>query len=357
MKVELIRIIRNQLQNSDYHSYEVDETVEALAIKHDVAQFVYASSENLKKLKPIIARMICINNATQDILDIFEKSKISHIPLKGAAIRPLYPEFWMRTSCDVDILVHEYDLDRAVEALKILGYRVEGKKNYHDISLFSKDGVHLELHFNIRETIDEMDEVLEQVWDYAVLDDGYSYRYKETPEFFLFHHIAHMAYHFVGGGCGIRPFIDLYILEQNVSLDYSAYKELIKRAHLEKFSEYAFNLMHYWFGNKDGDDLVYKMEKYILQGGVYGTTKQSVIIKKEKNGGKFNYFMNRIFMPYRSMVVLYPVLKKHRWLLPFMEIHRWFKVLLVKDRIANEMKLVMNTDSDYSVDMMQELGL
>lgn len=35
------------------------------------------------------------------------------------------------------------------------------------------------------------------------------YEYQERPEFFAYHHLAHMKYHFVHGGCGIRTFLDL----------------------------------------------------------------------------------------------------------------------------------------------------
>ena len=40
------------------------------------------------------------------ICDLFEANAIPYIPLKGAVIRELYPEPWMRSSCDIDILVH-----------------------------------------------------------------------------------------------------------------------------------------------------------------------------------------------------------------------------------------------------------
>ena len=43
--------------------------------------------------------------------------------------------------------------------------------------------------------------------------------HRMTNEFFLFHCVAHMAYHFVlGGGCGIRPMIDLYVMKQKLAL-------------------------------------------------------------------------------------------------------------------------------------------
>ena len=41
------------------------------------------------------------------VCNVLEEAGIDYLPLKGAVIRPLYPEPWMRVSCDIDILVHQ----------------------------------------------------------------------------------------------------------------------------------------------------------------------------------------------------------------------------------------------------------
>jgi hypothetical protein len=106
--------------------------------------------------------------AQKEISEIFTREKIPHVLLKGAVIRCFYPHPWHRSSCDVDILVHEEDLSRACAALcDRAGYRVEGKKKFHDIHLYSQGGVHLELHFNLLSTYERCDAVLSRVWDFA----------------------------------------------------------------------------------------------------------------------------------------------------------------------------------------------
>ena len=49
--------------------------------------------------------------------DLFEKAQIPHIHLKGSVIRYMYPETWMRTSCDIDILVQKKDIEKALDVL------------------------------------------------------------------------------------------------------------------------------------------------------------------------------------------------------------------------------------------------
>ncbi len=59
-----------------------------------------------------------------------------------------------------------------------------------------------------------MDTILETVWEHASPVKEGEYCYRMTEEFFLFHQITHATYHFISGGCGIRPFIDLALLLQ-----------------------------------------------------------------------------------------------------------------------------------------------
>ena len=100
---------------------------------------------------------------------LFEEHGIRFIPLKGAVIRPMYPEGWMRTSSDVDVLVHRDDFDRA-ERLVIdeLGYK-KGGESGHDHSFHSDGGVHIELHFDLIEDSRAFcaKEILSGVWDGA----------------------------------------------------------------------------------------------------------------------------------------------------------------------------------------------
>jgi hypothetical protein len=51
------------------------------------------------------------------ITHVLTELKIPYILLKGPRVRKYYPEPWLRTSCDIDILIHEEDLDLAINGL------------------------------------------------------------------------------------------------------------------------------------------------------------------------------------------------------------------------------------------------
>lgn len=329
--------------NDDDKSLVTDESlaeVIGLASKHDIAHLVALGLLNNKLVKEerkqqllqiifhAIYRYEKLNNELKQVSAAFKKAKIQFVPLKGAVLREYYPEPWMRTSCDIDVLVHENDLERAVSVLLSENkYVSDKKKNYHDISLHSPSGVNLELHFNIQEDIESIDKVLTQVWQYTAASSELEYKYEMTNEYLIFHILAHMSYHFVSGGCGIRPIMDLWLLENVLSIDENILTALLSEAKLLKFYKSVKILSTVWFGEDDHTETSKQMEDYILLGGVYGTLQNRVLVQQQKNQGKYTYAFHRIFIPYNKLKHLYPKIKKHRWLLPFAQVHRWFKIV------------------------------
>lgn len=301
------------------------------------------------------------------ICEILEKSEIPFIPLKGAVIRQFYPEPWMRTSCDIDILVHEEDLDRATFVLKEkLGYTYERKeKGSHDIQMYSPSGFHLELHYTLIEEgrLSKADKILSKIWDYTKDRKG-SFQKRFSDEAFYFYHIAHMAKHFVDGGCGIKPFVDLWILNHSKEILFEKEKrnELLLKGGLLKFAKEAKTLSEVWIEGVEHTETTKRMEKYVLQGGVYGTTQNRVVVQQAKSGSKFKYTISRIWLPYDTLKFLYPVLQKHKWLFPFCQVRRWFRLLFKGGfkRSVNELSISGSVTKEQRKEIssfLSELGL
>lgn len=294
--------------------------------------------------------------ALGEICSVFEKEAIPYIPLKGSVLREYYPEEWMRTSCDIDILVRESDLQRAVDALvKLAGYTTDNRSNYHDILLHSPAGIHLELHFNIQEHMDNIDRLLSRVWDYSVCQTSNGFRFDETQEYFVFHHIAHMVYHFIHGGCGIKPFMDLYILKNKMGYDDALVRTYCRQCDIEGFYDNVLYVTDVWFGEQTHTSVSYQIERYVLKGGVYGALENKVTIARSKQGSKANYALSRIFIPYDTLKYLYPVLEKYKFLFPFMQVRRWLKIIFCGKfkRGVRELKFNQNI-SESSISDMNE---
>ena len=101
---------------------------------------------------------------------------------------------------------------------------------------------------------------------------------------------------------------------------------------------------------------------YIFSGGVYGTFQNKMTVMKSNDKSTVKYLLKRLFMPYKSMVIIYPILKKLPFLLPFCWIARFFKMLFKgKSKSAlGEIKTANNVTDDQIgviVQMREYLGL
>lgn len=374
-----IKILRSELTETelddsvkDQLTPDVVSALYSLANRHDLAYIALSSlhkcglknddavySKLDQKAIMSVYRNEQIKYAFAQICDTFDQSSIPYIPLKGSVIRPFYPQESMRTSCDIDILVKEENLEAAIDALVQRGFKC-GERNYHDVSLVSEANVHLELHFNIQENIGKLDAVLKDAWLYARLTNGS--RYKFTDEFFVFHMFAHMSYHFLSGGCGIKSLMDIWIMEHKMGITYECAKELLEKASVYKFAAEISKLSEICFSGEPKDEFSDTILSYIFSGGVYGTSQNKIAVKKSKSKSTLLYAFQRLFLPYKSMVTLYPILHKLPFLLPFCWIARLCKMLFggKAKHTIRELKTVNNVSDDKinTIILMRErLGL
>lgn len=294
---------------------------------------------------------------------LFEKEHIPFIPLKGSVIRRYYPEPWMRTSCDIDILVHQADLERAREALMTrLHYRFEEESTY-DVALSSESGVHLELHYSLidREERSPAKTCLMNVWESATAVSGGS-AFALSDEMFYTYHIYHMAKHIILGGCGVRPLLDTWILNHRASFDAAKREQMLRQSGLERFAAQAEALAEVWFSGASHTALTQQMQDYILRAGVYGNLQNKVAVQQVRKGGKVRYFLGRLWMPYHILCLHYPSLKGRKWLLPAYQFRRWCKLLFrggAKHGLQ-EVRIQKNLTEEQQRQtkaMLQELGL
>lgn len=305
-----------------------------------------------------------LNHDYEALCSILEEAEIPFLPLKGSVIRQYYPEAWMRTSCDIDVLLHEEDLDKAVAILTSdCGYTYH-KKGEHDVALFSANGVHIELHYTlIGEGVAKLSRgVLKNAWKSAKIKVGKRYWHEMPDEMFYFYHIAHMAKHTEEGGCGIRPFIDLLILDNIEGADVNKRNYLLAQGELLKYAEAARKLSKIWFGGLEMDPISKQMEDYILFGGVYGNDENRIAVQQQKKGGRMGYALSKIFIPYDTIKFHYPILQKHKWLTPLMEIRRWGKLIFCGHlrRTTNELAFNKNITNEQAEDMknfLNDIGL
>jgi hypothetical protein len=359
-------------------SVEKLESLYRLSLRHDIAHLVGdalmksgvmsdrddVESRFLKARELAIYRYTQMQHEYKRILSALEGGGVPHVPLKGAIVRQYYPKPWMRTSCDIDILVKPSDLQRAKRLLlDSLGYSYKGEYTEHDVSLVSPSGVCLELHYELLDGDDECGaEVLSSVWEHTVLADGLSFCYLMTDEAFYFYHVAHMARHFRHGGCGIRSVLDLWLLNNGAEFDREKRQKLLLQGGLLSFASAMERLSDVWFADKDGDELILELSEYIRIGGVYGNADNRVRVQSTKAGGRFKYLMSRIFISNKALKKKYPILERRPYLIPFYHVGRWFKPLFSSKSKESALRDVKRTkvsqlDRERTAELLERLGL
>ena len=383
----IVRVIMNLIacevcgKEIDITQYELSreelEKLYELSKSHDLAHIVgnslikngLVSDPELKagfkkQIMTAVYRYEKLQYELTRLKDVLNEAKIPFIPLKGSVIRKFYPEPWLRTSCDIDVLVKEKDIERASELLtERMSYKKE-RKGSHDVSLFSESGIHLELHYSLIEEkrIENAELLLQSVWDHAAAVSD-TYEYILSDEMFYYYHIVHMAKHFVEtGGCGIRPFLDVWVLNHRIDFDREKREKLLSDGGLDVFAKQAEFLSEVWFGNAEHTEISKQMEEYILRGGVYGTSTNRVAVQQQKRGGKVKYALSRIFIPYDVIKFHYPILQKHKWLTPIMEVRRWGKLIFCGHlkRTVNELKYNGTISEDSAAEartLLKNVGL
>lgn len=360
-----IDIIKAYLLNKDFAQdieYEQFAVIYELLKRHDIAHLagvvLLKNPENREKYKELAKAQFAAvmryekgKYVREQVYKLFEEGAIPFMPLKGAVLCDYYHEPWHRTSCDIDILVSTENLEKATEILvKELNFEYKGKSE-HDISLYAPNGVHLELHYDFHEE----DISVEDGWNSALPIEGKKYHYALSPEAFILHHIAHTAKHFKYGGCGIRFFIDLWILLHNMPYDKEKLDVLLAEKKLSEFFENSVRSTEVWFNDGQPDELTEKMSDYILQSGIYGSDENRVAIDNVKIKSNFKYALSRVFQSYDVLKSRYPILEKHRWLMPFCQVGRWFALLK-----TGKVKRIQNVSDNKETavkDLLNELKL
>lgn len=369
--IEMLYTEINEVESDSILIQKVTEdnllSIYRLAKQHDLAHVVYnyikrnkITLENkelratLKKEEALsLYRYVQMKHTYEQVCNIFDEANISYVPLKGLIIRPYYPCENMRTSCDIDILIHEEHLELAISCLENKGY-VCGNKRYHDVSIFSPNKINLELHFSIQENVDYLDNVLKDAWKHTVATENS--RYEFTKEFFVFHMYAHMAHHFLSGGCGIRSLLDIWVMEHKMNASYLCARDLLERAEIYGFATEMSIIANKCFSENVQDSFSELVLKYIYSGGVYGSEENKIAVEKSIINSSIVYVMKRLFLPYKWMILAYPILKKLPVLLPFCWIARWGKIIGDRKfrRIKSEISCANNI-SNTSVKEIKEI--
>ena len=154
----------------------------------------------------------------------------------------------------------------------------------------------------------------------------------------------------------------MWILDSVQNSKKEAIDELLAQGQLLKFAESARKLSRIWFNNEQYDSVSKQMEDYIIRGGVYGNAENRIMVHQQRKGGRIKYALSKIFVPYDTIKFHYPILQKHRWLTPVMEVRRWCKLVFCGHlrRSVKDLKYSNNLTADEAITtqkFLSDIGL
>lgn len=171
-----------------------------------------------------------------------------------------------------------------------------------------------------------------------------------------------MLRHFETGGCGIRFFLDLWLLNHRVEHDREKRNEMLEQSGRKKFEETARHLSEVWFGGQKHTELTRKMEHFLFRAGVYGTIENWALVQEVQCESKVKSVLGRLWLPYEKLCWSYPKLRGRKYMQPYYEGKRFFQMILdgrwkrsVKELTAN--RTVDVKKKEEMSRMLEELGL
>ena len=140
---------------------------------------------------------------------------------------------------------------------------------------------------------------------------------------------------------------------------YGCAKGLLEEAGIYRFAEEMSKLANECFTEQGGDDLLLS---YIWRGGVYGSTENRVSVQKQQSRSRVSYLLGRLFLPYKYMVILYPILKKAPILLPLCWGRRWIRAIFGgrRGKYVSELSALNNVSQDNLLEIVsirERLGI
>ncbi|MFE4114864.1 nucleotidyltransferase family protein [Priestia sp. YIM B13448] len=144
----------------------------------------------------VLYNNLYIKSQLKLIFDIFDANGILTIPLKGTLFAETYfGHFSARRTTDIDLLIQEEDMEKAIACIQSLGYSIENEFTpYHFHRTFSKMMPHspipltIELHWGLlRKNSSGLQ--IEQFWQHSTTLEGYK-NIKKLSEVHTFYMIC-----------------------------------------------------------------------------------------------------------------------------------------------------------------------
>lgn len=267
----------------------------------------------------------------QQVFANLEKSGIPFIPLKGILLKELYPQPSMRSFTDYDIYIA--NMGDAVKAvMENSGFAVKDRSG-HDVTYYKNPSLNFEMHSSLFEGKYTFNGYFDEPFNNAVLKENSKCCHLLNNEYSFIYTFCHLYKHFTLTGCGLRQFMDIYVMTNKLKLDFDYIENEIKKLKLTDFYNTVKRVNAVLFDGNEPDRDILEICEYIFNNGTFGIEMNFLINECDEEIGNFilwkiKYFAKRWGLSFSRMKDRYNFLGKMPFLLPFCYFHKLFRVLI-----------------------------
>ncbi len=357
-----------------------------IAVTHSLAPMLWCAIEKIPSDRkpqhhafPYLAQMyreqiitdINLTAETDRILSAFNKSGVRAIPVKGILTKELYPQSFLRTMTDVDILCMDNDRKRIDDFFLSQGY-VRENTGEKDISYRKDKILHYEIHTSLLHSDSPAYDYFLKVWDRAVFQED-SCIAKLTLEDAYIYILEHLAHHLASGGAGVRMLMDVYLFlnRHSTALDREYITKILSHILLEDFEKQVIRICENWFSGNEAPDVYSDLSQFIFNSGTYGKAEAVFLAESIRNNTDtpkkarkqgIAIIIRKIFPSLKFMGRSYSAVDKVHFLYPVFVPVYWFNRLFVKKNVktSNINKYFTSSDSEEAIrlkSVYESLGL
>lgn len=282
-----------------------------------------------------IRKNILLNAERERILSFLESIGCWYMPLKGSLLQYDYPKFGMRQMSDNDLLVDPEKSAWIRDFMVENGYSCEQFLQGHHDEYNRKPVYNFEIHRSLfrAEEAPLLAEYYDNIRQRCEKDSENGFGYHMSRSDFYIYLMVHAYNHFQESGIGIRHLLDVYVFlsKYEKEMDSAYVHRELEKLGAVKFERWCARMAGVLFSQPCREPDLMEEDLDLLDAffcsGAHGTEEQLLQKSYEKfaestGDSRFRYFLHRMFPSQELLGVMYPVVKKHGWAIPFIWIYR-----------------------------------
>ena len=309
--------------------------------------------------KRAVFKNLMLDMERAKLIAFMEERGIWYMPLKGCVLQSWYPQPGMRQMCDNDILFDPEHREEIKAFMLSSGFTyTQEAASVHEV--YSKDpGCVFEMHLRLFGYTAQpaWREYYENVKDRLIPEENTRCGYHFTDEDMYVYMTVHGCKHYNLTGHGLRNLLDVCLfLEKKPDLRWDYIEAELEKLGLREHEAAVRSLAQkiYALADPMDSDTLTDAEREIFENclisGAYGSRQLRAANAIRRNSGKTvswkdraSYLLHRLIPDRELLEMHYPVVKKHKILIPFCVLHRFFKSAMRPKRLFAEIKAVWKT--------------